>query len=400
MSDDRSAHRSFAGGLFLLLLLGSAKGQVQAAPPPSSPQPPATKPAATPPTSPQGPLAFELQVGEQTSFGFAASQPGPIVVTVSWQGAPLLVTLVKPGGGILERQGSGSVSFQYSATAEDIRKGVLWAVNLRSSQAAAMPTGAAGSQVQEKPVKQQPQVLAKGTVTLQHPLGDPRLAQAELKARQDQAKATQSKPQPAPSAPGLLVQKQAALQKQQATRQTQLLEQVRSKIPAEAHQMMAQRITTAASMPLPGAKVMGTALPVALQMTPATIPPQPSTPASKATKDAKDTPPAGISDPAIATLSISAGQPGDPVLITGSGFSGTTGEVHFIVANGRDLIAPISGWNDGQIFAAVPDVSGLQSFSGQVYVRRGSTNSRFMPFQFNPAMEFRSLAITNDRIIT
>jgi hypothetical protein len=88
------------------------------------------------------------------------------------------------------------------------------------------------------------------------------------------------------------------------------------------------------------------------------------------------------------------------VLITGSGFTGTTGEVHFIVANGRDLTAPISGWNDGQIFTAVPDVSGLQAFSGQVYVRRGGANSRFMPFQFNPALEYRSLAITNDRILT
>jgi hypothetical protein len=291
------------------------------------------------------------------------------------------------------------VSIQYAISAEDIRKGVLWSVSLRSPQGAAATTGAAGRQVYEKAVKQQTQVLAKGMVTLQHPMGDMKLAQAELKARQDQAKATQSKPQTAPSAPGLLVQKQAALQKQQATRQTQLLEQVRSKIPAEAHQKMSQKIATAASRPLPGAKVMGTALPVALQMTPATIPPQPSTPASKATKDAKDTPPAGISDPVIATLSISAGQPGDPVLITGSGFSGTAGEVHFIVANGRDLIAPISGWNDGQIFAAVPDVDGLQAFNGQVYVRRGGANSRFMPFQFNPALEYRSLAFTNDRII-
>jgi hypothetical protein len=145
---------------------------------------------------------------------------------------------------------------------------------------------------------------------------------------------------------------------------------------------------------------MGTALPVGLQMTPATIPPQPSNPALKATKDAKDAPPAGVSDPIIATLSITAGQPGDPVLITGSGFTGTTGEVHFIVANGRDLAAPISGWNDGQIFTAVPDVSGLQAFNGQVYVRRGGANSRFVPFQFNPALEYRSLAITNDRIIT
>lgn len=398
MFDRRPGCRAYVGWVALLLLCAPTQGLLQAAhgPAVTSPLPPAPKTPANLPTTPQGPQAFELLLGEQTSFGFAASKPGPIVVTVTWQGAPLVVTLVKPGGGTLERQGSGSVVIQYTASAEDFPKGVLWSVNLRSPQPAA---GATGSLVHEKPVKQQPQVLAKGTVTLHHPPGDPKLAQAEMTARKERLKASQPKPQAAPAAaqPALLAQKQAALQKQQATRQTQLLEQVRSKIPAEAHQKMAQRIATTAAQPLPGAKVMGTALPAVLQMTPATIPPQPSTPATKATKDA---PPAGTSDPVLAALSISAGQPGDPVLITGNGFSGTVGEVHFIVANGRDVTAPISGWNDSQIFTAVPDVSGILGFSGQVYVRRGSTNSRFVPFQFNPALEYRSLAITTDRIVT
>jgi hypothetical protein len=395
MSKVSTVSRSFETGLLLFVLMGSIGRPAQAALPPTTLQPSATKPMATPPTSGQGPQAFELQVGEQTSFGFAASQPGPILVTVTWQGAPLLVTLVKPGGGTLERQGSGTVSLQYAATAEDVRKGVLWAVNLRAPQAATLPTGTASNQVHEKPVKQQPQVLAKGTVILHHPPGDPKLAQAELKARQDQAKAAQAKPQPAPSAPSLLAQKQAALQKQQATRQIQLLEQVRSKLPAEVHQKMAQKIAAAASQPLPGAKVLGTTLPSAAGSG-GPVPPS-GTPGTKATKDA---PPAGTSDPVIASLSISAGQPGDPVLITGSGFSGTTGEVHFIVANGRDLTALISGWNDGQIFTAVPDVSGLQAFSGQVYVKRGAASSRFVPFQFNPALEYRSVALTTDRLLS
>jgi hypothetical protein len=377
--------------------MGSVKGPAQAAPPPLAPPPPATKPLTPPSSSSQGPQVFELLLGEQTSFGFAASQPGPIMVTVTWQGAPLLVTLVKPGGGTLERQGSGSVSLQYAATAEDIRRGALWSVNLRSPQASAANPGL---QIHGQALKQQAQVLAKGTLTLQHPAGDPKLAQAELKARQEQGKAAQAKPQAAPGTPGLLAQKQATLQKQQATRQTQLLEQVRSKIPVEAHQKMSQKITAAAAQPLPGAKVVGTALPVALQMTSANIPPQPPTPPSKAAQATKDAPAAGTSDPVVAALSISAGQPGDPLLITGSGFSGTTGEVHFIVANGRDVMAPISGWNDGQIFTAVPDVSGLQAFNGQVYVRRGGASSRFVPFQFNPALEYRSLTITTDRIIT
>ncbi len=391
MSVDRSVRHNFTGALLRLLLLGSAMGPAQAALPP--PQSPATKPLPPPPASHQGPQAFDFLVGEQASFGFAASQPGPISVTVTWQGAPLLVTLVKPGGGTLERQGSGSVMLAYTATAEDVRQGVLWNVNLRSPQ----PAPPTVSPVHVKPVKQQPQLLARGTIALHHPPADPSLVQAALKARQ--AKVAKPSPQAASGAPSLLAQKQAILQKQQATRQTQLLDQVRSKIPAEVHLKMSQRIATAAAQPLPGAKVLGTALPAA-------PPPVPGSAGTKATsvppapKSNKDGPPAGTSNPVIAALSISAGQPGDPVLITGSGFSGTAGEVHFIVANGRDLVAPISGWNDGQIFAAVPDVSGLQAFNGQVYVRRGGADSSFVPFQFSPALEYRSLDVTNDRIIT
>jgi hypothetical protein len=377
-----------------LALLGvlwtPASGLPPTVPPP---QPSATRPAAALPTAPQGPQTFELLLGEQAGFGFAASQPGPIVVTVTWQGAPLLVTLVKPGGGTLERQGSGSVVIQYTASSEDFRKGVLWSVNLRSPQAA---TGVSGSQVHEKPVKQQIQVLAKGTVTLHHPPGDPKLAQAEVTARTDKFKASQPKPQPVPATqpPSLLAQKRTVLLKQQAARQTQLLEGVRLKIPADTYQKVTQNIRATIALPTPGVKVASAV--------PATGSEQQG--GAAATKGVKPTAPGSSTpttpDPVIASLSISAGQPGDPVLITGSGFSGTTGEVHFIVANGRDVAAPISGWNDGQIFAAVPDASGIQAFSGQVYVRRGSANSRFVPFQFNPTLEYRSLAITNDRIIT
>lgn len=363
-------------------------------------QPLAKRPASALPAAPQGPQAFELLLGEQTSYGFAASKPGPMVVTVTWQGAPLLVTLVKPGGGTLERQGSGSVTIQYIASAEDCRKGVIWSVNLRSPQPTVVGTG---SQVHERPVKLQTPVLAKGTVTLQHPPGDPNLAQAEWTARADKLKASQPKPMAvqATQPPSLLAQKQAILLKQQLTRQTQLLEQVRLKIPTETYQKMAQKITAAASVPLPGARVVGTALPLGPQRIPMNGLPQAGSglpgPAG-AIKDKKPVP-APLPEPLITALSVSAGQPGDPVLISGSGFSGTPGEVHFIVANGRDVTAPISGWNDSQVFAAVPDITGLPAFSGLVYIRRGSTNSRFVPFQFNPALEFRSLDITSDRII-
>lgn len=84
--------------------------------------------------------------------------------------------------------------------------------------------------------------------------------------------------------------------------------------------------------------------------------------------------PAPLASPVIASLSISSGQPADPVLITGSAFSATPGEVHFIVANGRDVTAPVSSWTDTQVFAAVPDVSGIPGFNGLVYISRANGN--------------------------
>jgi hypothetical protein len=212
-----------------------------------------------------------------------------------------------------------------------------------------------------------------------------KLAQAELKARGDRL-ALQVKSQPVATANvNVLAQKQAALQKQQTVRQAALLEQVRSKIPVQAYQEMSQRIalgTAASGVPLK--QKTG----VAVRAT--------GTSAQADVSNAGSNAPRTIApDPAIASLSVTSGQPGDPVLITGSGFSNDP-EVHFIVANGKDVVAPVTIWSDIQIFAAVPEVSGIQAFNGQVYVKRGTSKSQLVPFRFNPAIEVRLLQRTND----
>lgn len=354
---------------------------------PKTSQPPQ---AAAQPVEPAWPQPFELGPGEQTGFGFVAGKPGSIVVNVQWTGVPLTVSLAKPGGGRVDQQGNGSVALQYNATADDVKKGVLWGVSIRPTQVAPKSAAGTGITVIEKPVKIDTRGLAKGTVSVQHPPGDMKLAQAELKARAVKAQALKPTSQAVATAQaGILAQRQAALQKQQTARQAALLEQVRSKIPVPAYQEMSQRIasgTAASGVPLK--QKTG----VAVRAT--------GTSAQADVSSAGSNAPATIAtDPVITALSVTSGQPEDPVLIEGSGFSNIPGEVHFIVANGKDVVAPVTIWSDTQIFAAVPDVSGIQAYNGLVYVKRGTSKSQLRDFRFNPAIEVRSLDMPNDWVM-
>jgi hypothetical protein len=110
----------------------------------------------------------------------------------------------------------------------------------------------------------------------------------------------------------------------------------------------------------------------------------------------------GTADPAITSLSVAQGQPGEPVMITGGGFSDGGGEVHFVIAPGRDLVAPAGVvWRNDQIFVTVPDASGVLGFNGTVYVVRASDKkmSNLVAFRFNPAMELREVRATMDRVL-
>jgi len=98
--------------------------------------------------------------------------------------------------------------------------------------------------------------------------------------------------------------------------------------------------------------------------------------------------------PVITFLSVVQGQPGDPVMITGSNFGPGLGEIHFVIANGKDVKAPAGAiWSDGQIFTSVPDATGLLAFNGQVYIKRTTDQklSNLVAFRFEPARELRSL---------
>lgn len=351
---------------------------------------PTAKALPAPPAAPTTPPAswtqrFDLGTGERTSFGFAVGKPGPIVVNAQWTGAPLTISLVRPDGTSIDQQGTGSVTLQYTATADDVKKGLLWSVNVRPAQQARAFTRSSALVVIDKPVKLVTSGAATGSVSTQHPAGDLKLAQAEMKAKADLAQAAflQAKQVPA-GLSSVLAAQQAALQTKEKSRQTAILTALKSKVPVQTSQQLATRLA------VPEKTSAGAA--------PAT---PPATGASaQAVTAAGSTAPATVAlDPTIGSLSAASGQPGDPILILGSGFSGSPGEVHFIIANGKDVTAPVTGWNDTQIFAAVPDASGIQGFNGQVYVKRGTAASKYVAFRFNPATELRTIGITADRRI-
>jgi hypothetical protein len=363
---------------------------------PKTSQPPIAVAQTIEPTWPQ---PFELGPGERTGFGFVAGNPGLIVVNVRWTGVPLTVSLAKPGGGTVDQQGNGSVTLQYNATADDVRKGVLWGVSLRPTQGALKPSVGSGITVIEKPLKIDTRGVAKGTVNVQHPPGDMKLAQAELKARADRL-ALQAKSQPVATANvNVLAQKQAALQKQQAVRQAALLEQVRSKIPVPAYQQTSQRIALGAKPGVVSSQSSAfkgeSGFPleqktgVAVKVTDTSVQPRVSSAGTTAPKTIVSP------DPVIRLIehSLSTGQPGDPVLLVGSGFSTVPGEVHFIVANGKDVASPVTFWSDTQIMVTVPDVSGILAFDGQVYVQRGASRTNSLAFRFEPSVEYKTLVL-------
>jgi len=120
-------------------------------------------------------------------------------------------------------------------------------------------------------------------------------------------------------------------------------------------------------------------------------------------------------NPAIASLSVPGGQPGDPIIIYGSGFGASAGEVHIVLGaapwltaavsagaipaalGSQDQLLNVSVWQGSQIFVTLPPLSGFLAANGALYVKRKSDGvaSNLVGFQFTPAVqarEIRSLA--------
>ena len=254
--------RTFAIRCLVTLTFGAPfhAAQAQLAPPPKLLPPTTLRPAPTPmaapataptPTAtprwceedclvgPARPLRFELLASERESSGFAVTAPGPIKIQVQASGVPLVLSLRRPDGRIVERQGSGSIVIDDAASAADIAKGVLWGVSLRAAQEAPTGTAAPGMRMMPLPV-------AGGTLSVQHPPADMAVVNAALKqasAQAQQQAASRQPPAPAPvDSAAVARQAQAAHDKQVAQKHAAALNTLQANLSPGVHAQINQRI--------------------------------------------------------------------------------------------------------------------------------------------------------------
>jgi hypothetical protein len=351
--------------LFLLLAALPATGPLKAqAPPP---------PAAAHPAEPVWPLKVELLPRERESHAFYVTQAGPVKVQLQISGAPVVLSLRRPDGRVVERTGSGELVIDDTATAVDLARGVVWGIGLRAAQEPPPAPLVPGL----KPPPARP--LATGTLLVQHPAASPVALQAGLaKLRADlqprlnaqlaQAKAAKAAKAVPPAATNPSQAAQAAHDKQVALQHAALLDRIKGRLPADAVNAVAQRIAL---------RVQGRSMKDAEAQAPMS--------AAKKTKSDKPTSSTPAPAPVIQGTSVDEASPGAPVLLTGANFGDEVGEVHFIVAATRDLKAGVAFWSAGQVLASMPMTDGIPAFGGYVYLQRpDGQKSALRPFRFVP----------------
>jgi hypothetical protein len=363
------------------------------------------QPNAQIPTFPQ---KFDVKGPEVDSFGFAVTQPGQITVDVQAQGAPLLVTLESSGGQPITQPAAGGLRMSHNVTPQDVQRSVFWVVHIRLAQ----------------PMPPQQGGRAAGTLNVQHPPVDQAAVRQAVQAitAQQPPHSPQEEEQAAAQAARML--EQTFLQQKTQFEQQQM--QLRANLHAQIQPQLTQLRARVGGQPRPRGVEGPAGTDTATQNEPTpevstralksigvvresqsgrqleTLPAPPQTASSQqalAAAGSGPPPQQVMANPTISSLSVAAGQPGDPVMINGSGF-GTGGEVHFVIASGKDLQTPISGviWSDNQIFASVPDAAGVLGFNGTVYIKRTADNvkSNLLPFRFNPLNELRQITRVAD----
>ncbi len=355
---------------------------------------------------PKYPQRFEVKGPEVDSFGFVVTQPGPVVVEVQSQGAPLIVTLQGSATQPMSQQGSGVVRVTYMVTPQDVQNAPFWRVQVRLAQP--MPPQLGGR--------------AEGMINIQHPpvnqASMDQLIRSRAKQRREPTEQEwqQAAAQTAAKMDADFQQHKSQFDRQQTERRASIqaqiqpqLDQLRSRMGGVPGQAPAWTKGGGASV---GSVQGNPILPRGLDGPDASdtsaagegstgesgaaaegeVGTRALTMPQRMLKIVPMAPPA-VPNPVIASVNVTQGQPGDPVMITGSGF-GTGGEVHFVIAPGKDIVAPAAAiWSDTQIFTTVPDASGVLGFNGTVYVRRPAenVNSNLAPFRFNPALELRQV---------
>jgi hypothetical protein len=343
----------------------------------------------TPPTAqqarePSWPQTFAIQGPQVQSYAFPVTQPGPISISVQSQGAPLNVVLQGPPPNPVTQGGPGVLRINYTATAQDVQRGIFWQVKLSLAQPG----------------------RASGNVTVQHPPADQAKVQQALQAliAQRHIPTDQERAQSAAQTKMRRAADLAAYKAQIAQRRAQNHAANVARLQPMLSDMLRQKAalqSPAGSAPPPPSPA-GTNQVTSRGLIPVHRPPYAPLAAPNITGYTVAHDQDQINLPAG---SPPYGQPGDGVTITGTNFSIDDGEVHFVIGPnpGQDIVAPPGSfiWLNTQIFTPVPTVSGFLPFSGQIYIKRltDGAKSNFVPFQFEPDLEQREISVPADYVL-
>lgn len=325
---------------------------------------------------PTFPQQFNLQGPVPASFGFAVTQPGPIIVDVQAQGAPVIVALQNLAEPPITQQGTGHVHLAFQVTPQDVQKSALWTVRIQLVQPS-VPLGAAH---------------ATGTVMVQHPPADLAIVQAQVSAAAAQNQVNrqrgneQAQARMDTSFQAYKAKFDQERQQRQAAERSQnqpVLDQIRAKggivvqsrgleSAADASRPVENEVAsrglfggTAVTGPLPGGLIT-----------------QPTNPP---TLSAPPPPPS----PVIDHLNKVQGQPKDQIVIYGKNFGNAGGDVVFQLGTNVYQTGVVEAWSDTVVVVDVPDASRLMQFDGGVFIPMGQIQSNTVPFRFIPAQEVR-----------
>lgn len=392
------------------------------------------------------PRRFELGGASRHFEAFAVTQTGPIRVALRAEGPPVNLVLRRPDGRVIERQGQGEIVIEDVAGNADLAAGSVWNIAViplrRDDSPGAVARGELSVKAPEADARlvqaeigraQAQSAAAANALRAQAPTsGDAAaetlrqqraLEQASLARHTNMLQQLQTQLTPQATA---AVQQSLALRGQGRTvaqaeqavaADPRITAAAVAGAPMRADRALARDLAAATPATMPAAPAAGPAAasPAAPTGTaamnssagqPASPSPfvagainrllkpgaMPSPPPGQSGQPAQGAQAAPQGPPVIRSLSVTEGDPGTPLMLSGTNLGDQKGEVRFVVASGQDLPAPVSHWTPTQILLQVPAVEGVGPYNGHVYVRRADrTQSEFRPFSFRPTLEVRTI---------
>lgn len=343
---------------------------------------------------PTWPQKWDVNNHEPYGIAFGVTQPGPILVEVQAQGAPVIVSLLGAVPLPVQQQsGTGPIRLTYQVTPADVQRSALWQVRI----ALALPGGALAQ--------------AGGTIAVQHPPADMNVVRTQVEAQ---------RPLPNPQTEAAMAGKpdavfqaeMAKFQQEQAAHRAAISADVQSKL--QAVQAKRQGMIKPRGVEAGESGSEQAAVPAESEVTTrggmVKI-----APLQDASGGGLVINPGGLTrvPPEIEWVSPLTGRPGDhvgiAVLNLGSPSLGTTvtftfsgitnpgslQAVTYASCPSQPITAPILQQNPWWILVSVPEISGV-IYECPFYItvtRDGQTSAPMYGFQFKPAMDMTELKV-------